>query len=238
MSYLRTWVKAQDNGLSRASYHLYFWIKGVEIPAPSSLFRCVDLIFLAVKNMLETTLRVFLYTPVFKSRCVAVGKKMYLYGGIPYTSGPLAMHFGHDCRVSGKTTITGRTANAEKKQFITGNNIDIGWQTTIAVGSRVELHDNVRIAGQCFLAGYPGHPLDPIGRAKGLPEEDSQVGDIILEEDVWIATGVTILAGVRIGRGSVIGAGSVVTRDIPAGVIAAGVPAKEVGRISPERNKN
>lgn len=37
-----------------------------------------------------------------------------------------------------------------------------------------------------------------------------------------------ILKGVTIGRGSVIGAGSVVTQDVPAGVIAAGNPAKVV----------
>ena len=65
-----------------------------------------------------------------------------------------------------------------------GHNIDIGWMTTIAVGSRIIIADNVRIAGQCFLAGYPGHPINAQDRAKGLPETDQQVGDIILEKDV------------------------------------------------------
>ncbi len=43
---------------------------------------------------------------------------------------------------------------------------------------------------------------------------------------VWIGTRVTILKGVNIGDGAVIAAGSVVTKDIPAGSLAAGVPAK------------
>ena len=233
MSQLRTWVKAQDNGLSRAFYNTYFWAREIEIPAPARIFKWVDLLYTTLKNLIENSLRVMFYTPMFKSRCEHVGKKMYLYGGIPFTSGPLSMCFSDRCRISGKTTITARSTGAQKKQLCVGRNTDIGWQTTIAVGSRVILEDNVRIAGQCFLAGYPGHPMNPVARAQGLPEEDYQVGDIVLEKDVWIATGVTILAGVRIAQGSIIGAGSVVTKDIPAGVIAAGVPARIVGKISP-----
>ncbi|WP_060586152.1 hypothetical protein [Aeromonas schubertii] len=90
------------------------------------------------------------------------------------------------------------------------------------------LGDHVRIAGRAFLAGYPGHPLDAEARARGEPDQESQVGDIILEDHVWLATGVMVMAGVRIGRGTVVAAGSVVTRDLPADVVAAGNPARVI----------
>ena len=49
---------------------------------------------------------------------------------------------------------------------------------------------------------------------------------IVLGKRVWIGSNSTILQGVTIGDNAVIGAGSVVTKDIPAGCIAAGVPAR------------
>ena len=61
-----------------------------------------------------------------------------------------------------------------------------------------------------------------------MPELDSQCGDIVLEDDVWLATNVSVSAGVTIGRGTIVAAGSVVTKDLPAFVLAGGVPARVI----------
>ena len=55
-------------------------------------------------------------------------------------------------------------------------------------------------------------------------------GDIRIGSDVWLGAGVVITAGVTIGDHSVIAAGAVVTKDIPAGVIAGGIPAKVLAK--------
>lgn len=44
--------------------------------------------------------------------------------------------------------------------------------------------------------------------------------------DVWIGGGAIILPGITIGDEAVVGAGSVVTRDVPAGAIVRGNPAR------------
>jgi maltose O-acetyltransferase len=57
------------------------------------------------------------------------------------------------------------------------------------------------------------------------------MGRVVLEENVFIGDRVMILKGVTVGRDSVVGAGSVVTQAIPAGVVAAGNPARVVRAI-------
>ena len=58
------------------------------------------------------------------------------------------------------------------------------------------------------------------------------VKPIHIGNNVWLATGVTVCAGVTIGDNTVIGAGSVVTKDIPANVLACGVPCEVVREIT------
>lgn len=57
---------------------------------------------------------------------------------------------------------------------------------------------------------------------------------ITVGDNVWFGGGVIVNPGVTIGHDTVIGSGSVVTRDIPDGVIAAGVPCRVIRKITQE----
>jgi maltose O-acetyltransferase len=66
------------------------------------------------------------------------------------------------------------------------------------------------------------HPVDPEPRRIGW-----ELGEpITLGDNVWLGGGVIVCPGVTIGEDTVVGAGSVVTRDLPAGVVAVGAPAR------------
>ena len=225
---LRHWVKRRDHPVSRLIYAAAKAARTFEVPVIPGLHRGLYQLHRAILAVVANLLRVFYYTPLFKSQLEGPAPRLYLYSGMPLMSGALRIRLGADCRVSGISTLSGRTSGIRTPSLEVGSNVDIGWQNTIAVGTRVVLGDNVRLAGQCFLAGYPGHPLDPVARAQGLAETEDQVGDIILEDDVWLATGVGVMAGVRIGRGTVVAAGSLVTKDLPPMVLAGGVPARVI----------
>ena len=49
---------------------------------------------------------------------------------------------------------------------------------------------------------------------------------VVIGNDVWIASNVLIVGGVKIGDGAIVGAGSVVVKDVPAYAIVGGNPAK------------
>lgn len=54
---------------------------------------------------------------------------------------------------------------------------------------------------------------------------------ITIADNVWLGGGVIVCPGVSIGQNTVVGAGAVVTRGLPAGVVAAGVPARILREI-------
>lgn len=231
-AHLKSWVKAQETPLSRSVYRLAKALRGASVPSLRCVHGPLYALDCTTRNLINNVVRMLWTTPLFQSRLVNTAPRLFLYGGMPLVLGRVDISIGADCRVSGQTTISGRSSNVINPLLVIGRNCDIGWQTTIAVGTRICIGDNVRIAGRAFLAGYPGHPVDAQARAAGAADSEDQIGDIVLEDDVWLATGVTVLAGVRIGRGAIIGAGSVVTKDVPAFALAAGVPARVIRQIA------
>jgi maltose O-acetyltransferase len=76
------------------------------------------------------------------------------------------------------------------------------------------------------------HPVDPEPRRIGWESGEP----ITIADNVWLGGGVTVCPGVTIGENTVVAAGAVVARDLPAGVVAGGVPARIMREIS-ERDR-
>jgi acetyltransferase-like isoleucine patch superfamily enzyme len=83
------------------------------------------------------------------------------------------------------------------------------------------------IGSQVCIYDSDFHELHPQRRRGGRPA----MGEVVLEENVFVGDGARILKGVRVGRDAVIGAGSVVTSSVAPGVIVAGNPAREVRAV-------
>ncbi|MCR9257703.1 MAG: acyltransferase [Alphaproteobacteria bacterium] len=229
MSGLTTWIRRRETPLADFLYRTAKTIQSTDIPVVPGLHSGLLKCHLLITGLIGNFSRVFYYTPMFRSRLDGTHRSLHLAGGgMPLVTGPVEITMGDRCRLSTALTISGRGAGKTRPQFIVGNNVGIGWQTTIAVGTRVVFEDNVRLGGRAFFAGYPGHPIDADARAAGLPDTEDQIGDIVLRKNVWLGTGCSISAGVEIGEGTIVAAGSVVTRSLPPGVLAGGVPARVI----------
>ena len=117
-------------------------------------------------------------------------------------------------------------------EILEGGSITIGQRVALQRGcilvSAVEpitIGARAQIAPYCVFFSFD-HGTAPDQEIFG--QSLTSKGPIIVEEDAWLGVGVKVVSGVTIGRGAVIGAGSVVTRNVPAGAVAAGVPAQIV----------
>ena len=231
---LHYWAKTSEQPVAKLIRAARQQYQNFELPNVPALFNLLRSLHKLLSSSLQFFIRVFWFTPVFKSYLKNQPKRLYLFGGLPAVLGKLNIEIGDDCQLAGKLTIAGRSLSTPTPSLVIGNHVVLGWQSKISIGTRVEIGDDCYIAGNCNLSGYPGHPVDPKKRAQHLPDEEHQIGDIVLRNNVWLGHSVTVLPGVTIGENSVIGTGSIVTQDIPANTLAAGIPAKIIKSISEE----
>ena len=140
--------------------------------------------------------------------------------------------------VIGKNFQTGNKVNIRESNRI-GDNVSIG--TLSVIEHHVAIADRVRIHTQVFIPEFSileegcwigpnvvftnaKYPLSP-----GV--KDQLVGPII-RRGAKIGANSTLLPGVVIGENALVGAGSVVVRDVPAGAVVVGNPARVIRQIA------
>lgn len=116
---------------------------------------------------------------------------------------PLFVDYGENIRIGARTFVNFNLTALDVAQITIGEDCQIG--------------PNVQLL-------TPTHPVEPQPRRDKL----EAAKPIVLGNNVWLGGGVIVCPGVTIGDDTVVGAGSVVTRDLPAGVVAVGNPARVI----------
>jgi len=100
-----------------------------------------------------------------------------------------------------------------------GKNVFINHACTFMDRGGITIEDNVLIGPKVNLI-TTGHPLEIENRSCTISKP------IVIKSYAWLGANVTVMPGITIGEKAIVAAGAVVTKDVPAGVIVGGVPAK------------
>lgn len=111
-------------------------------------------------------------------------------------------------------------------QVLIENDVIVGNNVTVKSG--VQLWDGVRIEDNVFIGPNVTFTNDLFPRSKVYPEQFPQT---IVKAGASIGANATILPGITIGENAMIGAGAVVTKDVSAGTVVIGNPAKVVRTV-------
>jgi UDP-2-acetamido-3-amino-2,3-dideoxy-glucuronate N-acetyltransferase len=132
----------------------------------------------------------------------------------------------YGCKIGDNTTI-GTFVEIQKNAAV-GSNCKISSHSFICEG--VVIEDNVFVGHNVTFTNdlYP-RATNKDGNLQ--TREDWVCLATLVEKGASIGSGATILGGVKIGRNAIVGAGSVVTKDVEAGTIVVGNPAKFLRRI-------
>ena len=145
---------------------------------------------------------------------------------------------GRDVRLYAFVNLYGCEIGDESK---IGTFVEI--QKGVKIGRRVKVSshtficEGVTIEDECFIGHGVMFTNDKYPRSANADgslqsEADWQVVPTLIQRGASIGSNATILCGVTIGERAIVGAGSVVTKDVAAGTVVAGNPARAIKRIS------
>jgi acetyltransferase-like isoleucine patch superfamily enzyme len=186
---------------------------------------------------LRNAARAFYYQPLLRTLCRRAGARLLLDPGtgLPVIYG-IDVELGDGVHLSGRSTFAGaQRSDGTRPRLRVGNHSYLGHYLIVTADSEVVIGDHVHLADHVYLCGYDAHPIDPIARRSGpAPVDYSGGGRILIGNDVWICHGAMVLKGVRVGDGAIVAARAVVAKDVPAGAIVAGNPARVIGMVRGE----
>ncbi len=204
-------------------------ISSSNLPVPRFFYPVLRVIFnihTEVAAGFRWLISYFYYEPLFRSRCVSVGKHFRL-SRLPFVVGHTQIYIGNNVNFFGQVDIfSGRMF--DNPTLILKDRVDIGHNVIFVVNQEIVIEEDVNVASGVRFMDSDAHPRDTAERIADLPPRPEEIKPVRIGRYAWIGQNAFILKGVTIGEGAVIGVNSVVVTDIPPYSVAMGNPARVV----------
>lgn len=120
--------------------------------------------------------------------------------------------------------------NDPAPKLIIGDGTAIQFYFHCGAAESVRIGRDVLIAGNVYITDHD-HAFNDLS-LPAIKCDELQSKPVVIEDGCWLGEGCMVLKGVTIGARAVVAANAVVTRDVPAGVVVAGVPAKVIKQLN------
>ena len=162
----------------------------------------------------------------FRSYGVPIGSGLVIEGTFPRLENYGKMAIGRRFSTRTARPLYVLLQCRQGAELTIGNEVFLNEGVSVAASSRIVIGDNCLIGDNVQIHDSDYHQVDVDRPMRVLPIE--------IGRNVWIGRNAIISPGVTIGDHAIIGAGSVVTQSVPARMIYAGIPAREIGEIRAE----
>lgn len=144
--------------------------------------------------------------------------------GIRVPQNPFDIEIGRGTTLDNHVILLALGDKSARPRIAIGSGVYCNRFTMFDATERIEVGDDTMIGPGCYITDHD-HGFAPNQRVRDQPlvSLPTRIG-----KDCWLGAHVTVLKGVTIGDGAIIAAGAVVTKDVPPGSVAAGVPARVI----------
>ena len=129
--------------------------------------------------------------------------------------------------------IIGEGCSLGQNTFVSSN-VVLG--KNVRVQNNVSIYEGVICEDDVFLG--PSMVFTNVINPRAFMERKSEFKATIIERGASIGANVTIVCGVKIGEYALVGAGAVVTKDVLPYALVVGNPARIIGSVDKEGNRN
>lgn len=140
---------------------------------------------------------------------------------------PRLVSLGADCLITRGAQLVSESFDAK---LVVGDRVQLNDHVHLDYTGGLTLEDDVLVSEDAMIYTH-SHGHDPRSRPVKTP--------LVVGRGTWIGARAIVLPGVaRVGPGAIVGAGAVVTREVPAGAIVAGNPARVIGERAARTAEN